>query len=60
MNESDTWLLLLLLMAMSGGNIEQYRECADRAEECPLRYEVQDMGKTIPYCRKTDEICEGC
>lgn len=64
MNESDTWLLLLLLMAMGGGNIEQRieqnRECAERVENCPLRYEVQDMNATIPFCSKTNEFCDEC
>lgn len=64
MNESDTWLLLLLLMAMGGGNIEkqieQNRECAERAKNCPLRYEVQDMNATIPFCSKTNEFCDEC
>lgn len=64
MNESDTWLLLLLLMAINGGDIEkqieQNRECAERAENCPLRYEVHDMNATIPFCSKTNEFCDGC
>lgn len=64
MNDSDTWLLMLLLMVMDGGNIEhriaQNKECAERAENCPLRYEVQDMNATIPFCSKTNELCDGC
>lgn len=54
----EMWLFLLLFSAMSGIYKNDLQKQANR--DCPFYYEIQDMGKTIPYCRKNDDICQGC